>query len=585
MFRTVLLMGYVYVTAGHTLTIDSGVIIKGDKGTKGALIVERGAKIMANGTAMHPIVFTSNQPIGSRTYGDWGGVILCGQAPVNWTAGQAQVEGGPRSFYGGSNPADNSGTMTYCRIEFAGIAFSPNNEVNGLTFCGVGTGTTINHIMVAYSGDDSYEWFGGTVNSKYMVAFAGWDDDFDTDCGYNGKNQFIVGVRDANAADQSGSKAFESDSYQSGTVSGLAGDTSLATKPVFSNVTAVGPLNNPAFTGADPNYVAGVHIRRGSGISIVNSLILGFPCGVLVDESSASFGSTVANIGYGLLQFKSNIIAGTANTSFNKDVVFVRDGARSLTPTTANADTTATGTDWSVLAGGVDLGPLSWFKDPANKNKSYATVSGGVQLGNPFNLSNPVLIPNSTSPLVYSSVHFPSWAPGNDIFDPTQPINTDTTSQATYNVPGFSPDFTNNKSSDAFFNHVNYAGAFSRTGTSADNWMSGWCNFDPLNEDYSGTCYVANSVTDVYTNMMAVKVYPNPASDRTTVVVDVKQSGNVKIVINDRSGKLVKEVFNGNASVGVQSYEVSTTDMANGMYVVSVIANGKHSITKLSVIK
>ncbi len=582
-----LLKGYVYVTAGHTLTIDSGVVIKGDKVTKGTLIVERNAKLMAMGTAMHPIVFTSNQPAGSRSYGDWGGVILCGNGPVNWTAGQAQVEGGPRSFYGGTNAADNSGVMSYCRIEFGGIAFSPNNEVNGLTLCGVGSGTQIDHIMVAYSGDDSYEWFGGTVNAKYLVAYGTWDDDFDTDCGYKGKNQFVVAVRDAGAADQSGSKGFESDSYQSGTATGLAGDTSMATKPVFSNVTLVGPLNSPSFTGYDPNYVAGAHIRRGSGISIVNSLILGWPCGVLVDESSSSFGSTVANIGNGILQFKNNIIAGTATASFNKDVVFVRDGARSLTPTTSNSDTTSTGTDWSVLAG--YAGPLTWFSTTAvNQNRSYATVSGGVQLGNPFYMLNPVLVPNSTSPLVYSSKHFASWGTGvNDIFDPNSPISYDTTSPATYNVPGFAPDFTNTKAADGFFTRVNYAGAFGRTGVN-DNWMSGWCNFDPLNENYDTTCYTAShvGVTNVYaTSAPLVKVYPNPAQSNATISVEVKQTGTVQIMILDRTGRVVKEVYNGGALTGTPSYEFSTEDMPNGMYVISVLVNGKHSITKLSVIK
>ena len=209
-----LLKGYVYVTNGTTLTIDPGVIVRGDKNTKGSLIIERGAKIMAIGTAAAPIVFTSAQPAGQRSYGDWGGVILCGKAPVNWTAGQAQVEGGPRSIYGGTDPADNSGTLRYVRIEFPGIAFSPNNEINGLTLCGVGTGTSIDHIQVSYSGDDSYEWFGGTVNAKYLVAFAGWDDDFDTDNGYAGNNQYGIGLRDPFAADQSGSKAFESDSSE-----------------------------------------------------------------------------------------------------------------------------------------------------------------------------------------------------------------------------------------------------------------------------------------------------------------------------------------------------------------------------------
>src|ERR1051326_4791287 len=139
------LYGYVYVVNGVTLTIDPGTIIKGDKNTKGTLIIERGAKIIANGNASQPIIFTSNQPMGSRTYGDWGGVILCGKAPVNWLAGYGQVEGGPRSLYGGTNPHDNSGSLSYVRIEFGGVAFSPNNEVNGLTLCGVGDATSIDH--------------------------------------------------------------------------------------------------------------------------------------------------------------------------------------------------------------------------------------------------------------------------------------------------------------------------------------------------------------------------------------------------------------------------------------------------------
>jgi hypothetical protein len=264
-----LLKGFVYVTSGATLTIDSGVIIKGDKNTKGTLIIERGAKIIAKGTATAPIVFTSNQPAGARSYGDWGGLIICGAAPTNWTAGQAQVEGGPRSFYGGTNANDNSGTLQYVRIEFPGVAFSPGNEVNGLSLCGVGAGTTIDHIQVSYCGDDSYEWFGGNVNSKYLVSYRGWDDDFDTDCGYAGRNQFVFGLRDPYAADQSGSKAFENDSYLSGTNSGLLTDT-LATKAIFSNVTVVGPLVSPTSTAFDPQFVSAVHARRGSAQSILN---------------------------------------------------------------------------------------------------------------------------------------------------------------------------------------------------------------------------------------------------------------------------------------------------------------------------
>ena len=569
-----LLMGYVYVTAGHTLTIDPGVIIKGDKNTKGSLIVERGAKIMAMGTAINPIIFTSNQPVGNRSYGDWGGVILCGTAPVNWTAGQAQVEGGPRSFYGGSNPGDNSGVMTYCRIEFPGIAFSPNNEINGLTFCGVGTGTTIHHIQVSYSGDDSYEWFGGAVNAKNLVAFAGWDDDFDTDNGYNGKNQFCVGLRDPFAADQSGSKGFESDSYQSGTATGLSGDTSMITKPIFSNCTIIGPLVSPTSTAYDPQFVAAAHIRRGSAISILNSILAGYPAGVLVDESSASFGSTVANIGNGILQFRNNIICGMPASPFNKDVVFVKDGARSLTSTANNSDTTSTGTDWSALAG--FAGPFTWIRNPSFNNREYPTEQTGVRLGNPFNLTNPGMVPTSTSPIVYNAAH---------TFHPTLPLNYDTTSgYANYNVPSFPPDFVNTKASDPFFTNVNYVGAFSGTGTTNDNWMNGWCNFDPNNADYTGTCYVANGITNIATpTFLNAKVFPNPARENATVLVDIKQAGAVKIAILDVTGKFVKEIFNGQANTGTQSFDFNTAELPNGLYIIAISSSNSNKTLKFSV--
>ncbi len=577
-----LLHGYVYVTTGATLTIDPGVIIKGDKDSKGSLIVERGAKIMAMGTATSPIIFTSNQPVGSRTYGDWGGIILCGYSPVNWNGGQSQVEGGPRSLYGGTDTHDNSGEMHFVRIEFPGIAFSPNNEINGLTFCGVGDATKIDHIQVSYSGDDSYEWFGGSVNGKYMVAFAGWDDDFDTDNGYNGMNQFMVGLRDPFAADQSGSKGFESDSYQSGTATGLAGDTSKITKPVFSNCTVIGPLVSPSSTAYDPQFVAGAHIRRGSAISILNSVLAGYPAGVLIDESSASFGSTVANIGNGVQQFRNNIIAGMQSNPFNKNVVFVKDGARSLTPTNTMADTSSAGTDWMTLSG--FAGPISWITNPSYNNKFYATEQTGVRLGNPFNLTSPGMVPTSTSPIVYNAAH---------AFNPNNPINTDTSgAYAHYNVPTTPPDFTNNKANNPFFSKVNYIGAFSGTGHTTDNWMNGWCNFNPNNTSYDTTCYVAPPIdTNVGVSFVGnsslgnAKVYPNPTNGNATLMLAIKHNGVVKINILDLTGKIVKEIYNGEMSVGTEMIEFNTDELTSGVYVISIIADNKVKTLRLSVIK
>jgi hypothetical protein len=436
-----LLKGYIYVRSGATLTIEPGTIIKGDKDTKGSLIIEPGAKIEAKGTAEKPIVFTSNQPKGSRNYGDWGGVIIAGKAPVNPTE-QPTVEGGLTTKYGGTDPADNSGTFQYVRIEFSGIAFLPNSEINGLTLAGVGSGTTIDHVQVSYNGDDSFEWFGGTVNAKYLISHRAFDDDFDTDFGYSGKVQFGVSLRDPLQADQSGSKAFESDN------DGNSSNNSPRTSSVFSNITAIGPLLNPNGIGNISNqYTAGAHLRRNTTTSILNSVIVGYPTGLLVDN-----GVTAARIAAGELVYKNNIIAGSLTNSNSvrgqRDIIYVgpAGGPSNLTPNSVMSSDSA--------AWGSAVGPLTWLK--ASNNRRY-TNADNVQLLNPFNLTAPSFIPRTASPIVIVS---PATAPA---------------------APA---DFTHPKVADAFFTKVNYIGAFSGSGASADNWMAGWTNFDPQNTDY-----------------------------------------------------------------------------------------------------
>ncbi|MBY0244725.1 MAG: hypothetical protein K2Q03_04650, partial [Sphingobacteriaceae bacterium] len=239
------LSGFVYVTDGATLTIEPGTIIKGDKATKGSLIITRGSKINAVGTAEKPIVFTSSFAVGARSAGDWGGIIILGKAKVNPAGGTVVIEGGltPTAggaadkyvTYGGNDDADNSGTMKYVRIEYAGVPFVPGNEINALTLGGVGSGTTLDYIQVYRSGDDAFEWFGGSVNAKHLVAVGTVDDDFDTDFGYSGKVQFALAQRVARTADPSGSNGFESDNDASGSFN------SPLTHPIFSNITAIGP--------------------------------------------------------------------------------------------------------------------------------------------------------------------------------------------------------------------------------------------------------------------------------------------------------------------------------------------------------
>jgi hypothetical protein len=294
------LRGFVYVTEGATLTIEAGTVIRGEKASMGSLIVERGGKIIAEGTADRPIVFTSDQPKGARNYGDWGGVILCGKAPTNNTS-EPQIEGGPRSRYGGDDPADNSGVLKYVRIEFAGYPFEPNKEINGLTFGGVGSGTTIEYVQVSYCGDDSFEWFGGTVNARHLIAYKGWDDEFDTDYGFSGKLQFLLGLRDPRHADTSKSNGFESDNDAQG-----SGNSPLTT-PLFSNVTLIGPLYGESTGKADDDilyatedaangakggsFQAAMHIRRNSSLRVYNSVFIGWPYGLNLDK--ANEGATV----------------------------------------------------------------------------------------------------------------------------------------------------------------------------------------------------------------------------------------------------------------------------------------------------
>ena len=230
---TYLLKGWVYIAEGSELTIEPGTIIKGDKATKAALIAERGGKLIAKGTPTAPIVFTSAQAKGNRKPGDWGGVILCGKAVNNQQ--EMEIEGGPRTKHGGNDNADNSGVLSYVRIEFAGYPFRQDKEINGLTLGSVGSGTQLDHIQVSYSNDDSYEWFGGAVNAKYLIAYKGWDDDFDTDNGYCGTVQFGLVVRDSKLADASQSNGFESDNNGSGSA------VEPYTTAQFSNITFIGP--------------------------------------------------------------------------------------------------------------------------------------------------------------------------------------------------------------------------------------------------------------------------------------------------------------------------------------------------------
>ncbi|WP_442590308.1 hypothetical protein ACSBL2_03610 [Pedobacter sp. AW31-3R] len=301
-----LLKSNVFVTNNVTLTIEPGTIIKGDKATKAALIITRGAKINATGTAEKPIVFTSNQPAGGRDRGDWGGLILLGKG-LNNLGTSVGIEGisdaTDKAKHGGTDNADNSGVLKYVRVEFAGIALGPDNEINGVTFGSVGSGTTVEYVEVYRSGDDAFEWFGGAVNAKHLLTVATWDDDFDTDNGFSGKIQFGLAQRLASTADVSGSNGFESDNMQSGDAS------TPKTSAVFSNMTILGPVGQGT---VNASYQHAVQIRRNSQMNLFNSVVAGYTEGVFYDDAlPANAANSSSYLLAGGTVFANNLIAGS----------------------------------------------------------------------------------------------------------------------------------------------------------------------------------------------------------------------------------------------------------------------------------
>jgi hypothetical protein len=366
-----LLKGFVYVTNGATLTIEPGTLIKGDKASKGTLTITRGAKIMAVGTVDKPIVFTSAFEAGARSSGDWGGLILLGKAPVN-QGDNVAIEGGldpkgdPAKYiqYGGTDVNDNSGTLKYVRVEYAGIPFSPDNEINGITFGGVGAGTTIDYVQVYRAGDDSFEWFGGTVNAKHLLAIGGLDDDFDTDFGYSGKLQFCLGQRYPTIADISGSNGFESDNDASGS------DKTPKTSAVFSNMTMLGPVSSATAGSINANYINAAQIRRNSALSCFNSIFAGFVEGIYIDDSKVTTpASTSTNFTAGRLAFQDNIIYGS-----NKKSNEIKGENKSLFETTLRAQNTFNA---ALYADALITSPFKYSSDFANSGTPDFTVKAG----------------------------------------------------------------------------------------------------------------------------------------------------------------------------------------------------------------
>ncbi len=374
-----ILYGDVRVASGVTLTIQAGTVIRGDKASRGTLTILRGARIIANGTSTSPIVFTSNQPAGSRASKDWGGVNILGAAPNNQGA-NVNAEGYPSCVtapqYGGTNCADNSGVLRYVRIEYGGIpqATVPNSEKNGLTLYSVGSGTTIDHVQVSFGGDDAFEWFGGCVNAKYLISYRNQDDDFDTDFGYSGKVQFGIAVRDPAINDNSASNGFESDTDADGV-------NATRTTARFSNFTLVGPydpacarvvVDNPS---PNPRFLDGLHLRRNTGIDVYNTIITGWRNAQVYAEPSS-----IVSAASGGVALSHNTAVKSANALVPASVCFIEPAAANnvwtISATNICADATActTGGAGSMVTNS-GLSTAAWTLTNPSVRPSTATVA------------------------------------------------------------------------------------------------------------------------------------------------------------------------------------------------------------------
>ena len=547
--NTYLLSGVVYVDSLVTLTIQPGTIIRGNNAiANSSLLIRRGGKLSAEGTACNPIVFTSNLPAGSRNKGDWGGVILLGRARNNQTGGIGYIEGltaTPDNAFGGTDDADNSGTLKYVRIEYGGYIFGPNQEINGLTMGSVGNGTILDYIQVSFSNDDSYEWFGGTVNASHLVAYRGLDDDFDTDNGYSGKVQFGLAVRDPNIADNptvSTSEGFESDNDANGSTN------TPQTSAVFSNITIIGPYRGDVNASVAPGFRRGARLRRNTALKIFNSIFMDYATGLFIDGTAAA-----ANAASGLLKYKNNIVALDAPSQR------VSEDAASRTV----------------------------FQMAGSSNDSLSTTAG--ILITPYNFTAPDYRPAAASPAL-SNFNFD---------DPSLPISLVTfygeTKKNEHTLYWKTATEINNagfelqRSIDGVnFSKIAVVSSRGANGNSTQSldysytdktafYGKSYYRLKQIDKDGRSTLSSIVLLTKATTNLLTVNaVYPNPVRDQLNVSIVSAARQVVTIKVNDVYGRMVsQQVFN--VSEGSNNYQMNVKTLSSGNYFIHVITTNSTS--------
>lgn len=392
------LKGYVKVANNATLTIQAGTRIVGDFETKGSsLWILPGSKLEANGTSAGPIVFTSEQPVGSRKPGDWGGILIIGKA-VSSRSGIIRTEGpqGITEIYsGGADNADNSGTLRYVRIEFAGYDVTgTGQELNSLSSYAVGKGTTYEYIQTLAGLDDSFEWWGGAVDGRYLVSYEAGDDHFDWTEGYHGRNQYLIGFQSARIQPAPGTgglssdpQGFEGDGCPTGEAGCDNGNQQQPySVPVFANFTLIGPGTGTAITSGGDN---GMVLRRGTGGYFTHGIVARWQRqGVSVRDAftntqlTANDSLNVVNL---LLAENAANYDADASANFGKAAAFAAENHLASAATAASLFTSlnSAGFDWTPAVGSPAATVAAPIAIPADYTAAYfgGTLTVGTHFG------------------------------------------------------------------------------------------------------------------------------------------------------------------------------------------------------------
>ena len=521
-----LLDGLIFVNDGATLTIEPGTVVKGvrdDRITTGdaasALIIRRGGKIMADGTAADPIIFTAedddlNDPgdLTQRDRGEWGGIIILGKATTNQPTTDNQIEGipydanagtGDEAQFGGTDDADNSGVLRYVSVRHSGFSITgqEGDEIQGITLGGVGSGTTIEYVEIFASADDGIEWFGGTVDVKYAAVAFPFDDAFDYDIGWRGKGQFWFTIADTDAAGRGG----EHDGGDDG-----GDDATPFATPVISNVTYIGAgADEPS--GGDGNDYA-FRMRDGAGGTYFNSVFTAYPDRAIDLENfevSSRLDSYKQYVD-GNLKIENNLFY-----DFGRGSTF--DDITDATYSDDNPATTGEPDDdafAAYIAGGNTLGTaspvVSVGRGPDNTLDPRPAVGGGAETG---------------------------------------------------------ADFSATELDDDFFDEVAYLGAF-EPGTTA--WLAGWTALSQA--DYLTAEAVTNE--EAVEARFELAVGPNPVQSSATIRFMLDRAQDVRLSLYDALGREVATLVEGTRPAGPASGRLDASSLPAGVYILRLQAEG-----------